>query len=193
MARGSGRFARHDDALADPAVVRRDEADAALEREAARDLARALSVISIRVVETIPGTITLPWQTSIRATSYRVEIATEPEFVSSQLVIPGVTGTSVPIPPGTLQGGQVHYWRVTAVNTFGERMSATAPRWFVPQIPGCAGDSDRNGKVDFNDITSVLVHWGTGGPVGDADFNQSVNTRDLTIVLLNLGNPCGAI
>ena len=153
----------------------------------------AFALVEPQQGQTIPGTITLTWQTSIRATSYRVEIATEPEFVSSQLVIPGVTGTSVPIPPGTLQGGQVHYWRVTAVNTFGERMSATAPRWFVPQIPGCAGDSDRNGKVDFNDITSVLVHWGTGGPVGDADFNQSVNTRDLTIVLLNLGNPCGAI
>lgn len=59
--------------------------------------------------------------------------------------------------------------------------------------PGCPGDADGSGVVDFGDITSVLANFGQSGPPfrpGDADGNGVVDFGDITAVLANWGNEC---
>lgn len=59
--------------------------------------------------------------------------------------------------------------------------------------PGCFGDADGSGAVDFGDITSVLANWGQSGPVfrpGDADGSGLVDFGDVTTVLANWGSEC---
>ncbi len=87
----------------------------------------------------------------------------------------GTIGTSVD--PATLSMGSCV--RLCA--------SGLAPDACEP--PGCDGDADLNGEVDFNDILAVLANWGGSGPVGDADRNSAVNFNDILSVLANWG--CG--
>jgi hypothetical protein len=63
----------------------------------------------------------------------------------------------------------------------------------------CLGDSNRDGFVNFDDITTALSNFGAtfSYPVmlpalnaGDADRNGSVNFDDLTTVLSNFGTNC---
>jgi 6-phosphogluconolactonase (cycloisomerase 2 family) len=53
--------------------------------------------------------------------------------------------------------------------------------------PVCPGDSDRNGVVEFRDITEVLSNWGNIGPAGDANYDGAVGFEDITDVLANFG------
>lgn len=63
--------------------------------------------------------------------------------------------------------------------------------------PPCAGDANGDNAVNFADITSVVVNWGTSGPPGgaplpgDADHSGSVNFADITAVLVEWGAVCG--
>ncbi len=62
--------------------------------------------------------------------------------------------------------------------------------------PPCAGDANGDNAVNFADITSVVVNWGTSGlpgaPLpGDADHSGSVNFADITAVLVEWGAACG--
>ncbi|HBS28915.1 MAG TPA: hypothetical protein DEB06_05580 [Phycisphaerales bacterium] len=53
----------------------------------------------------------------------------------------------------------------------------------VPPPSGCAGDADANGRVDFDDITTILASWLTAGPQGDANNDGVVDFDDITAVL----------
>lgn len=59
----------------------------------------------------------------------------------------------------------------------------------------CPGDANRDGVVNFADVTSVLVNWltnygpGCVGP-GDANCDGVVNFADQTTVLVNFGRIC---
>jgi hypothetical protein len=63
----------------------------------------------------------------------------------------------------------------------------------------CTGDADRDGDVDFADVTEALSFFATnyGCPAqppnnarGDADLNGSVNFADVTAILANFTLPC---
>jgi hypothetical protein len=57
------------------------------------------------------------------------------------------------------------------------------------------GDANLDGKVDINDLTIVLAHYGqTGMTWGQGEFtgNGTVDINDLTIVLANYGQGVGA-
>jgi hypothetical protein len=58
-------------------------------------------------------------------------------------------------------------------------------------ITPCVGDTDGNGAVDADDLTTVILGWGPCGTPcpGDVDGNDSVDADDLTAVILNWG-PC---
>lgn len=59
--------------------------------------------------------------------------------------------------------------------------------------PPCAGDADRDGDIDFADITAVLANFNTAGApfkLGDADGSAAVNFGDITAVLANFSAPC---
>ena len=62
--------------------------------------------------------------------------------------------------------------------------------------PVLPGDANGDGKVDVNDLTIVLSHFGatTGVDWSTGDFNGDgkVDVNDLTIVLSNFGESLGA-
>lgn len=55
------------------------------------------------------------------------------------------------------------------------------------QTPACYADSNRDGIVNFADLTSVLSNWGSVGPagsIGDADADGGVEFSDITTILV---------
>lgn len=70
---------------------------------------------------------------------------------------------------------------------------AVSTKGFKPQFmalwapPFCLGDADRNGAVEFSDVTAVLNNFNGVGPVGDANDDGVVNFMDITAVLDNVG------
>ena len=57
------------------------------------------------------------------------------------------------------------------------------------------GDANGDGRVDVNDLTIVLSHFGQTGmtwPQGDFNGDGRVDVNDLTIVLTNFGQTAGA-
>jgi YVTN family beta-propeller protein len=53
----------------------------------------------------------------------------------------------------------------------------------------CLGDIDGSGTVDVDDLTAVVLDWGTDGSQfnGDVDGSGVVDVDDLTLVILNWG------
>lgn len=64
----------------------------------------------------------------------------------------------------------------------------------APPPTACPGDANRDGFVNFADITSVLTNFGVNyspaSGVGDANFDGIVNFADITSVLTNFGVVC---
>lgn len=64
----------------------------------------------------------------------------------------------------------------------------------LPLVVGLAGDADRNGMVNFADVTSVLSTWGMdyspNSGTGDADYDGDVDFADITAVLARWGRLC---
>jgi hypothetical protein len=61
--------------------------------------------------------------------------------------------------------------------------------------PALPGDADLDGKVDINDLTVVLSHFGRTGATwstGDFTGDGTVDVNDLTIVLSHFGQTAGA-
>jgi len=66
----------------------------------------------------VSTTTTVLWDASERATNYRVEITTDPEFV--QVPIQGVSSQTTFTVPDPLEFATIYYWRVKAINIGGE-------------------------------------------------------------------------
>lgn len=62
------------------------------------------------------------------------------------------------------------------------------------QRVGCPGDADRNGAINFADVTEVLRQFGmscaSGSSRGDANSDGGVNFADITEVLTHFGGAC---
>jgi parallel beta-helix repeat protein len=71
-----------------------------------------------------PATISLVWEASSGATSYRVQVSVDPTFATTIVDDSLITETTRQI--GPLAGGTTHYWRVQARNAIG------ASVWFHP-------------------------------------------------------------
>jgi hypothetical protein len=56
---------------------------------------------------------------------------------------------------------------------------------------GCPGDTDGDNDVDADDLTNVILQWGTTCPcTADVDDDNDVDSDDLTVVILEWGTPC---
>jgi hypothetical protein len=66
----------------------------------------------------VSTTPSLTWEASERATNYRVEVSTDPEF--SQLPVQGTSSQTTFTVPNPLEFATIYYWRVKAVNIGGE-------------------------------------------------------------------------
>ena len=61
--------------------------------------------------------------------------------------------------------------------------------------PGLAGDANLDGRVDINDLTIVLSHFGQSGTTwaqGEFTGTGTVDINDLTIVLSHFGQSAGS-
>ena len=142
-------------------------------------------------------TPTLQWQGSLNTDSYTITIDTDVNLTPPSVYTASVVGTSHPVPPGTLAGSTLYYWRVEAVNSFSSLAGTPNPSSFITAAPPpfCQGNANGDGIVNFADITSVLSNLGTTyfpgarGP-GDANNDGAVNFADITAVLAGLGNLC---
>lgn len=61
-------------------------------------------------------------------------------------------------------------------------------------VPACLGDANDDGMVDFNDINSILLNWGSvyapaTGP-GDSNGDGTVNFNDITSTIGHWQNSC---
>jgi hypothetical protein len=57
---------------------------------------------------------------------------------------------------------------------------------------GCPGDTDGDSDVDADDLTNVILQWGTTCPcTADVDDDNDVDSDDLTVVILEWGTACG--
>ena len=65
----------------------------------------------------VPATVSLSWNASTGATSYRVQVSTDQTFASATYDSSGITGTTA-APPGLLTS-TTYYWRVDAANAAG--------------------------------------------------------------------------
>jgi subtilisin family serine protease len=131
-------------------------------------------------VSTLPGAITLSvpsdgsteqaqtptftWNADTDATSYDIQVATDPAFTDIVASATGLTGTS--FTPGTaLNSGTVYYWRVQATNACGVGSYATA---FHFTTGAAAGDCSAGLIPDvllsqnFDAGTNGWTHEGTG-------------------------------
>jgi cytochrome c peroxidase len=85
-------------------------------------------------------------------------------------------------------------------------------RWFVhdPAAPGgvaaspafvftifdacreapCFGDANNDRSINFDDITAVLLGWGSAGATGDANMDGVVDFEDLNTILAGFGSTC---
>jgi hypothetical protein len=85
--------------------------------------------------------------------------------------------------------GWVAWGRPSGSNSSQTQFQAFA---LIATLPG---DANLDGKVDVNDLTIVLSHFGqTGAPWAQGEFtgDGKVDVNDLTIVLANFGQSGGS-
>jgi hypothetical protein len=93
--------------------------------------------------------MTLSWQASSRAVTYRLEVSTSPSFSSKVVDQSGVTATSMQV--GPLANNTTHYWRVTATNPGGD--SGPSATWsFTPSYPSVFPLSQ---TIDFPNLSTT--------------------------------------
>lgn len=56
--------------------------------------------------------------------------------------------------------------------------------------PTCLGDANRDGAVNFSDITTVLANFGNSDNIGDSNFDRVTNFADVTRTLSSFGSVC---
>lgn len=72
---------------------------------------------------------TYVWTSSSGASSYRLEVSTDPNFQTTTVNLTGITGTSL-TPSTTLLPFTTYFWRVSAVNASGTKIATTSPQNF---------------------------------------------------------------
>jgi hypothetical protein len=85
-----------------------------------------------------------------------------------------------------------------ALDTLGGAGCENAPqdaafiiRGDVIGTPTCPGDTDGDSDVDADDLTNVILQWGTTCPcTADVDDDNDVDSDDLTVVILEWGTAC---
>lgn len=135
---------------------------------------------------------TLSWAASNDALSYRVIVDDDQALASPAIDQSGITGTSWQVPAGVLQNQTRYYWTVIASNVSGSTPSTPTTFTFgvIASAPPCQGDGNRDGAVNFADVSAVLANFGGTGPQGDANYDNSVNFADVSAVLASFGASC---
>lgn len=116
-------------------------------------------------------------------------------IMDMQDFLPALLGNGMTFAEAAYMALPVLSWQFIPVGDPLARVMVVGPGPVPTMQPiGCAGDADRDGNVDFADITEVLTFFGlaceSGTSQGDADSNGVVNFEDVTEVLTNFGSGC---
>ncbi len=111
--------------------------------------------------------------------SYALEISDDDLF-SSPVVYDGLTATTFVIPEPLAEGH--YYWRLEAVNDFGQSQGYS-PVFQFDQISFICGDADNNGKVDVLDIIYLIGYKFKGGTPPELMIACDVNSDGKVDVL----------
>jgi hypothetical protein len=58
--------------------------------------------------------------------------------------------------------------------------------WLLPETAGIPGDINNDGLVNVDDLTEIIIAWGTcDGCLADVNQDGQVGVDDLTAVILN--------
>jgi hypothetical protein len=114
-------------------------------------------------VTLVPVTPTLSWNASTGADTYRVQVSTASNFLTTVFDQSGLAATSVAVTPA-LSNSSVYYWRVNATNTGGTSEWSTV--WSFTTIESLAPIEDNGAGyvLDF-DGTDDYVNCGNNSSV----------------------------
>lgn len=112
-----------------------------------------------------------------------------------QDLLPAMLAASVTFAEAAYISMPVISWQFTPVGDPLARIVSVGPGTApLFQPVGCPGDADRDGEVDFADITEVLSRFNFtcagGSSFGDSDNSGFVSFADVTEVLSRFGVPC---
>ncbi|MBI3111316.1 MAG: fibronectin type III domain-containing protein [Ignavibacteriales bacterium] len=127
-----------------------------------------------------PTTVSLTWNPSASATSYRLQVSTSSSFTTTIFDQEGITSTSQTV--GGLANNTTHFWRVRALNAGGASDWSTVWRFTTnvsaPATPTLVSPS--NGSV--NQPTTPTLTW---NPVSSADtYRLQVSTSSSFATML---------
>ena len=106
----------------------------------------------------LPSSLTLQWHPASRATTYRIQVATDSSFISGILVDDStITDTTKSLSGLTL--GSMYYWRVNARNLGGT--SLFSQRWMFTIIPPVPSAPTLSSPVNnsVNQPISFIARW----------------------------------
>ncbi len=106
------------------------------------------------------------WTASVNATSYLLEIDTEPFFAEPRSYEATVTGTTASVAAGVLRPGTNYFWRVTAQNEVGGVVSTSPFFVFTTNTP-CPADFNGDGAINSDDLSDYITAY----------FNDNSNCR----------------
>jgi hypothetical protein len=101
---------------------------------------------------------------------------------------PWIVGEQLVIPPG-IPRQRTYLLELRLTSGGAGTASLRLDNVNIDIAPPCPGDTDGNGQVDVDDLTAVILDWGTDGSQfnGDVDGSGIVDVDDLTAVILAWG------
>jgi len=135
------------------------------------------------------------WSAASSTDNYLFTLDDNSDFSSPIVSNLSTTSTSLSLSPGTVTQGHTYYWKVVAVNSFGQTSGTPNPAFFIITTPppDCQGDLNGDGQRNTIDLTLLLGNFGLSvppGSLGDLNNDGQVNTVDLTLLLGSFGIPC---
>ncbi len=134
-------------------------------------------------------TPTLSWAAPAGATSYNVQVATDPGFTAVVRSATGLTGTSYTVSPA-LSSDTVYYWRVTANNACGAG-SASATWAFRTAATGCTTYTSTDVPKAISNLTTITGTLPVAAAFALTDVNVTIGSivhtydGDLDIYILH--------
>ncbi len=149
----------------------------------------------------ISTTPTLDWDSVPYAASYRIQISTDPGFVTTITNISGLTASQYNVPGGVLENNTLYYWRVNATNAAGTSpfsavwnfRTIISPPVAAPNLispPNGATNQSATPTLDWNDV------FGTNGyrlQVSNDSLFNNIPVLDTTITPSQFTIPAGIL
>ena len=136
----------------------------------------------------IPTNTSLTWDAASQASSYLVEVATDPAFGN---VIYSETVNNPMASPTGLNTATNYYWRVTAENTCGTNAPSATFTFRTASAPGDCDVSETPVMLFQEGFESGAPGWSTAGSVGSSTWASSgvrTHTGDFAYLAVNIGS-----